>query len=402
MDFQSRINQFRQGLSDQQDNFDRLASNASQFGRTVLPDKVAQHYQYVEQVGGLTTGSFAAAHGGTALYKRVKKIRQQKQAKQNNSQDPTEPQQQRAKSAENDASQQEQRRTIDETEDKPEAPQNPSEVEVAADAEGRAKGGKIARSAEEAEGDDEGGAAPKAPKATKDAADPVEDEGAEEENPFSFFKQFPDEKPPKGPAPTVDDEITPQSGSKVINQGTDDARIGPDTTPSAPDPELRKAPNTAEERAKSTNNPATEGANEGGGAGDLEESVLAAKKVVASNIEDASGEASSMIGKGLQAASKVGDLVGGDAGKEIAGKVATQVGEKVGGEALANVAADAIPILGEAVGLGTLIYGIVKAHRHEENNPGPQLSKANPEASEQTGGFEGDALKSLNVAPSVV
>ena len=50
MDFQSRINQFRQGLSDQQSSYNSMADNLSQFGRSVIPDKVAQHLQYTEQI----------------------------------------------------------------------------------------------------------------------------------------------------------------------------------------------------------------------------------------------------------------------------------------------------------------------------------------------------------------
>ena len=36
MDFQSRINQFRQGLSDQQDSYNRAMGNLGQMGRTVI------------------------------------------------------------------------------------------------------------------------------------------------------------------------------------------------------------------------------------------------------------------------------------------------------------------------------------------------------------------------------
>ena len=48
MDFQSRINQFRQGLKDQQDSYNSLAQSSAQYGRSIIPDKVAQHLTYMK------------------------------------------------------------------------------------------------------------------------------------------------------------------------------------------------------------------------------------------------------------------------------------------------------------------------------------------------------------------
>ena len=73
------------------------------------------------------------------------------------------------------------------------------------------------------------------------------------------------------------------------------------------------------------------------------------------------------------------------------------VGEEVGG-----ALAEAVPFVGELAGLGMLIHGIVKAHRHEENSGGPKLSGANQEATEQTGGLSSSMLKGASGAPGIV
>ena len=85
MDFQSRINQFRQGLSDQQDSYNRAMGNLGQMGRTLIPnapDKVAEHYAYMEKTGGMITGASAGIHTVKNLGKRMLKSRQQKQNQQ--------------------------------------------------------------------------------------------------------------------------------------------------------------------------------------------------------------------------------------------------------------------------------------------------------------------------------
>ena len=89
MDFQNRINQFRQNMDDQQKSYNNLASTASNYGRTVVADQTAKHYAYMEQVSGMTTGGFALLHGTKSLAKRIQKYRANKQAKANN-QTPTE------------------------------------------------------------------------------------------------------------------------------------------------------------------------------------------------------------------------------------------------------------------------------------------------------------------------
>jgi len=89
MDFQNRINQFRQNMDDQQKSYNNLASTASNYGRTIVADQTAKHYAYMEQVSGMTTGGFALLHGTKSLAKRIQKYRKNKQAKANN-QTPTE------------------------------------------------------------------------------------------------------------------------------------------------------------------------------------------------------------------------------------------------------------------------------------------------------------------------
>ena len=84
MDFQSRINSFRQGLNDQQSNYNKLASNMSQMGRTLLPDREAARLEFHEKVGGTITGMSAGIHGGAKLAKKVQKYRKSRQAKANN------------------------------------------------------------------------------------------------------------------------------------------------------------------------------------------------------------------------------------------------------------------------------------------------------------------------------
>jgi len=384
MDFQSRANSFRQGLQQQQNQFDTASANMAQFGRRYLPDKVAQHYAYMEKVGGLITGTSAGIQGAGGIAKRVQKARALRQAKMTPSAKPSE-------TSSADRAQQlaqktgTQKETATQRATQPaeqKAPENPFEgpSDEASDALGRAGGGKLGKANREGVFDDEPTgteANPKTysakglddsragPRASK--VNPEELTEAPEENPFSFFTQFPDEKP-KGPGPTIDDEITPQSGGKVLNKGTDDARIGPDTTPT--DAPLRPAPNRV---------PGTAEGDMGAGAEkDLTKGARAFENVKPT--PQGTGEAITSASQDLAEA----------------GETAMNVGKTIAKSALetvADVGMDAVPFIGEVAGLGMLIRNIVKEHKHEENAPPPQMTAPTPEATEQTGGFDAGMFK---------
>ncbi len=546
MDFQSRLNQFRQNLADQQDNFNKLSENISQVGRSVIPDKVAAHYAYMEQVGGLITGTAAMTQGARGLYKKVQKARAKKLAKANNKEmPPDEPETQQEQ-----IGRQQSRAVEDESEVKgttnrieDETGEIAEEQEKGIDsldvseafdqAKSRATAGTIKEGAgvEEEDEEEEGsGAEPLASFGGVSEASPeevdrltkgfsssapedvseqeplasfggvseaspeevarfsqgafsrsgigrpeglgnVNDEGTLRQVPnlgeegqamaqrFGFQQQVADAKQgvaddlfgeieQKGAegagrigitAGVVPEEIrqsaTQATGSLRQATGSltqaQQGRIGgaefePDdsdvfsnpkgirqsgagggakpppsqNTGGQVNPKSDTTTATPESGAASADTSVASGGFEEGAAkfaGSTARAATTTEKI-ASFTED--------VGEGLSsAASAVGAAGRAAAGAVTAAKETVVQGAKsattaVLGEAGGEAVASAIPFLGEAVGLGMLIHNIIKAHKHEENAPAPQLTAATPEATEQAGGFSGQMLKA-SAAPSI-
>lgn len=348
-DFQSRINQFRQGLNDQQDNYNKLASNMSQMGRSLAPDKVAEHMEYVEKIGGSLTGAFAGAHATSKLYKKIQKARNARNAR-NQNQRGTEADGERTSKA---ASQREQ-----------------GQREATA-SEGKAQGEQADRTVKETDTTRQEEEDP-----FKDADDPT-DLGARD----VIGREARGGKLGEA-AKGLDEEgggdYGAQAQSRVLNKGNKlDIEGEPDLFQSllAPKPAAVGPSVIKTETAQGGNvNPKTDTPSRPTATAEADP-VIAEK----APLEDA--------GSGLLSRAK--DFIG----KKVAGAV---------GEDVAGGLAEGVPILGEMVGLGMLIHGIVKAHKHEENSGGPQLTAANKEATEQSGGYSTDMLKGSVGAPSIV
>ncbi len=69
--FQERINQFRQGLDTQQNHFNDAMGMASDYGRQVLEDKLGQHYENIEKVGGTVMSAGLALGSAKNSFKAV-------------------------------------------------------------------------------------------------------------------------------------------------------------------------------------------------------------------------------------------------------------------------------------------------------------------------------------------
>ncbi len=433
MDFQSRINQFRQNMDDQQKNFNSMASSAANFGRTVMPDKTAQHYAYMEKVAGMTTGSFAALHGAKGLAKRVQKYRKGKQDARNNKtsqQDASDAKDTETKEA---TDEQEASRTVDETAAAPDKAIESLDIDHGADAaETAAKGGKLgafdrgqqgALDADDAKpsigsGEDDLNEAIQKntglDMTNKDLSGNIEQEGFPK-NPGESSADHIDryansgEEGDGGPPATAEyskdldfpeaggGALPGEAGQKILGEEGSGQRIGAqdvssvERDPKGPGPNqnavqapeadvsddtgvLRAGPNLAEELGD-------EGA-----------------QIGKSFISRAGGAVSRAAGAVSDTVGAASDAVGGAMGavKEVAMRGAA----KVIGEGAAEVAADAVPFVGEAVGLGLLIANIVKGHKHEENAGPPKLTAATAEPTEQAGGIDTSMLK-MNVAPTI-
>ena len=374
MDFQSRINQFRQGLQDQQDSYNKLAANMAQAGRTLLPDKIANHFEYVEKIGGAITGISAGLHGGVRLAKRIARSRGEKLTKSSNSsQEParqTSTTERQAETAEGQTQAETRERPIQEEEETERADQA-QQVQETQEAAGQGQEGR-----ERAEADEEADE-PEEPARGGLSAEDVRD-----------LTQEPDQSGLRAQAEVV--------GGDESGVG---ARVG--TEAEAPRPAPQRSPATAEgqepvgteaEAAARETNPFT---GEGEGQALSERATGGATQ---ESVEEGGRAFAEQAGKDFGGASE-GDLT--DTAGKIAGKVAEKVGLKVGEDAL-GAASEAIPFVGEMVGLGMLIHGLVKAHQHEENGGGPKLSAPNPEATEQAGGFATQVVKGASGAPSIV
>lgn len=356
-DFQSRINQFRQGLNDQQDNYNKLAANMSQMGRSLAPDKVAEHMEYVEKIGGSLTGAFAGAHATSKLYKKIQKARNARNARnQNQKGTETEADGERpskaasqgekaASSSEGQAQGEQADRTVQQTDETRKAEEDPfKDAEDpsdlgARDTTGReARGGKLGEAAKDL--DEEGGGA------------------------------------------TEGGDYGAQAASRVLSRGNKlDIDGEPDLFQSllAPKP-AAVGPNVVKTEQGGNVNPKTD---------------TPSRPTATADADPPKEDLPDVIGKEPldDAASGIFDRAKNFIGKKIVGAV---------GEDVAGGLAEGVPILGEMVGLGMLIHGIVKAHRHEENSGGPQLTAPNKEATEQSGGYSTDMLKGSVGAPSIV
>lgn len=462
MDFQSRINQFRQNMDDQQSTYSKMAESASQIGRTVLPDKTAQHYAYMEQVGGLITGSFATYHGGIKLAKRIKNVRNKKLARQNNKPAQQSVNEERADEIGDRASAEEAQGSIRDTQPaQKEGPDSLDPSEEFDTAESRARGGKpraLADSIEDEPEEEGGGASPEDFGRLRAS---VEDEDDEPLASFgSVSEASPDEvdRLSRGfssakPEDVEDDEplasfgnveeASPDEISRFLG-GTTEAEPVQSTTQTstarlavddADDDNPFSTPRTLYQTTVKTGADADAGGSAGGRAprnagGQVNEANDAQQATPGtSNFEEGAqkftqgritgeesfqrggelvddvGDAMDSIGSGL---AKVGGAiakgvraVGGalDTGEQIVKQGVSRAVGAVAGETAGAVASEAVPFLGEAVGLGMLIRNIVRAHKHEENAK-PVLSAPTQEATEQAGGIESSMLK-MSSAPSI-
>lgn len=347
MDFQSRINQFRQGLSDQQDSYNRAMGNLGQMGRTLIPnapDRVAEHYAYMEKVGGMTTGASAGIHTVKNLGKRMLKARQQKQGQQNNK--PQEDNKSQEDKIDDQSSLKEEsqgereipKEVVQET--SPEQKELLSTGRIEESFKG-ASGGKTGISARRTDQEELSG---------EDIKGTGGGGGMGEENPF-------ESDPATGKVGDAPLKQLDTSGGSTTDVSEIEPAKGPPIGGSTPD--------------------------------ELEEGAKAFK----GNLGTASDDTASFASKASDLADTAGNVVKSAASKAV---------DAVGDITLEGVA-DAVPVLGELVGLGMLIHGIVKAHKHEENagSPAaPQLTATQGETSETAGGFDSGMLK-MNDAPSI-
>lgn len=344
MDFQSRINQFRQGLSDQQDSYNRAMGNLGQMGRTLIPnapDKVAEHYAYMEKTGGMITGASAGIHTVKNLGKRMLKARQQKQGQQNNKPQEDKIDDESSLKEESQGEREAPKEVVQETSPEQKELLSTGRIEESFK---KASGGKTGVSArrtdqEELSGDDAG--------AVKGSGGGG---GMGEENPF-------ESNPATGKVGDAPVKQLDTSGDSTTDISEIEPAKGPPIGGSTPD--------------------------------ELEEGAKALK----GNLGTASDDTASFASKASDLADTAGNVV-----KNAASKAASAVGD-ITMEGIA----DAVPVLGELAGLGMLIHGIVKAHKHEENAPptaAPQLTASTGETREASGGFDSSMLK-MNDAPSI-
>jgi len=323
MDFQSRINSFRQGLNDQQDSYNRLAANTSQLGRTLLPDRVGAHLEYMEKIGGSMTGAFAGLHGGIKIAKKIKKYRASREAKANNQQSPEG--QRAADTASEKATSQTAERTVNES---AKLPSEMAKTEQSGSLDTMGGRGEVMAKVSQ-QGD------------TQSLATDIGKSG----------------------------DYGSEAQGRVLGGG------------GGAKPQPTRPAGTAE--------------GEGGGAqaeppSDLD---LISKEDAESLFKTPEDNTRGIIQQGEE------DPITADGGADsLLSRAGDYVSKKVGamvGDAIGEVASEAIPVVGELAGLGMLIHGIVKAHRHEKNDPDANttLSAPTKQATEQAGGFSADMFK---------
>ena len=423
MDFESRINQFRQGLKDQQDNYNGLAQSASQFGRSIIPDKVAQHLTYMEQVGGMITGASAGLHGAVEIGKKISKYRQAKKLKNNPTGQKPETQQgdQSTKSSQQgrqEVNEREAQSQADDTKVNDSGDQTTVKGKPEAFDEGESGGIKAPKKYDDDDdggggaADDDGGGggggaaddrgtAPDTDAPIKGKATEVETDDSGDAFTSKLFGANKGKNKARGQVD--EDDFEPdggESGSLQIGGGADDRRML-NTSDSTKPPSSSSTTDSTPSSSSSTNtggntnptsdrptNPSGTAENEAGADGDAISDSDFTRNLLGDtdNLMPDLGDVADAVKSGVSAV-----------GKKIAGGVADAVGE-IGGEAVAT----AVPVLGELFGLGMLIRSVIEHHKHEENAPPPKLTAPNPEATEQSGGFSDTMLKGLSSAPSIV
>jgi hypothetical protein len=75
--FQERINQFRGGLDAQQSHFNDAMGDAMEYGKHYVADKLGQHYENIEKIGGATLSGALTAGSAINKFKEIRKNLQQ-------------------------------------------------------------------------------------------------------------------------------------------------------------------------------------------------------------------------------------------------------------------------------------------------------------------------------------
>ncbi len=401
MDFQSRINQFRQGLKDQQDSYNSLAQSSAQYGRSIIPDKVAQHLTYMEQVGGMITGASAGLHGAINMGKKIQKFRQARQQKNN-------PTGQKAETQQGDQGSKSSRQGQQELNER-EAQQQTEETKPID------RGGELTAKGKPSEPFDigESGGIPR-PKAGEEEEDDDELDldtlATERQTERQAVKQG------KQPATQPDDEsdLFQEQSMKGQLRGDTATRVeqGEGAVSEDPFANVDFSARPLDTGSSGIGGPADNLriTNTGGTGGNVAPKSDAPTKPsgtaegdapnVESTLADNTESSGSLVDTLSEGASKFTGAVSDAVNVAKAGvkdAVTSVVGE-VGGEAIAST----VPVLGELFGLGMLIRSVIEHHKHEENAPPPKLTAPNPEATEQSGGFSDAMLKGSVQAPSIV
>ena len=405
MDFQSRVNSFRQGLKDQQDSYNSLAQTASQYGRSVIPDKVAKHFQFMEQTGGMITGASAGLHGAVGLGKKIMKYRRDKIAK-NNPTGNNKGQQQKEQTSklEDESATKGQGAKPAGQDDSTAQGANPvkdpsASGEVGAQENLQKKGRRANEDDDDGDaggGGGGGGAADSKP--IPKGKGKLQTQGDEEpqfdERDFGGSDEDALTASLRGQGGT---DLFQQASTRGLGAGDSATRVEQQTPPAS------------QSTAKSSGGSADDDT-EGGGTSEFSKAPLEDKGTLdtfkpqpAEVDADSGGIIDTIKGAAQKAGKFAGDAAdAAGAAKDYVGGVLKSGAEKIVGEVGAEGLAEAVPIFGELFGLGMLIHGLIKAHKHEENAPPPQLTAANAEATQQSGGFSSTMLKGQSVAPTIV
>lgn len=430
MDFQSRINQFRQNLKDQQENFNNLASTASQFGRSIIPDKVAQHLEYVEQVGGIITGASAGLHGAMNVGKKIQKFRAAKAQKRTPTGRKTQQEEigearttdETRQIAEAEADKQTAATKVEDT-IKPTEAGKPSEAAELAETGGvpQKQGVRAREDDEELDLDDLASERQAERAAVRQGKQPAVGETTEEDFGGSvedaltasirgqkgtdLFQSLRYKGQGRGDTATQVEEGEGEVGDDPFAGIDFSAREGLsvgkgvagefDTGQNIGNVIMGKIGGSVVPKSDTPIRPA------GTAEGD-------ASQAISSKAAEADDFTKNLLGKDPESVlPDIGDVAGAakeavvEGAKKVVGKALGAAGEaagEIGGEAIAS----AVPVIGELFGLGMVIRGIIEHHKHEENAPPPKLSAPNPEATEQSGGFSDTMLKGMSSAPSIV
>ena len=407
MDFQSRINQFRQGLKDQQDSYNSLAQSSAQYGRSIIPDKVAQHLTYMEQVGGMITGASAGLHGAVEMGKKINKFRVAKQLKNNPTGQKPETQQGDQSSKSSKQGRQELNERQAESQTKETTPTDTGGQTTArggmSEAGGQAEDGgiRVPKLGGEEEDDDLlSGLRQQGVNSVKSGSVVKMEQGEGDLGPDPFADvDFSARGTSSGGSSISRTSASNTSSRPTRTQADDNRQLGEEDQESggvdggAGSSDIRlnssNVDNTGGNIAPKTDAPTRPNGTAEGDGDTISDSDAFTRNLLGDDTENLMpdlGDVADAVKSGVSAV-----------GKKIAGGIGDAVGE-IGGEAIAS----SVPVLGELVGLGLLIRNVIEHHKHEENAPPPQLTAPNPEATEQSGGFSDAMLKGSVQAPSIV